>query len=281
MWSSGTSCAVTVASTGSGHILIAMFGGSTPSAVSDGVNAWVHAPNCAIGNVDCWYVLSSKPGATSIKGTVPSGGGRGVAFYEFSVGAGCSAVLDSSNSVADSTASLSQPGIPLTLKGTNDVIVQQIFSGPSILSINNGYTEAKAPTNLAAASLLNTTSGAAPAWTLQSSASANVSAIAISESCSVSGPVSVTVSPTPISLIAAQTQQFVATVTGSANTAVNWSVNPLVGSVSNSGLYTAPASLSSAQNVTLTATSAANPSQSASARCFTLDSRDSGDVFAQ
>ena len=260
-WNTGTSCAVTVAPTGSGHILIAMFGGSTPSAVSDGINTWMHAPNCAIGNVDCWYVLSSKPGATSIKGTVPSGGGRGVGFYEFSVGAGCSAVLDSSNSVTDSTASLSQPGIPLTLKGSNDVIVQQIFAGPTIVSINNGYTEGTGQTDLAVASSLNTTSGVAPVWTLASSATANVDAIAISESC----PVSISVNPLQTTLYASQRQQFVATVAGSANTAVNWSVNPPVGSISSNGLYIAPASLTAAQTVTLTATSAANPSQSASA----------------
>ncbi len=260
-WNSGTSCAVTVAPTGSGHILIAMFGGGTPTAVSDGVNAWVHAPNCTIGNVDCWYVLSSKPGATSIKGTVPSGGGRGVAFYEFSVGTGCSGVLDGSNSAADSTASLSPPGIALPLKGSNDVIVQQIFSGPNIASINNGYTGATGQADLAAASLLNITSGVAPTWTLASSATANVDAIAVSESC----PVSVTVNPPQMTLYAAQAQQFVANVAGSANPAVSWSLNPPIGSISSSGLYTAPSSLASAQTVTLTAISASNPSQSASA----------------
>ncbi len=66
--------------------------------------------------------------------------------------------------------------------------------------------------------------------------------------------------------MAAQTQQFTATVVGGANPAVNWSVSPAgVGSVSNTGLYTAPASLASPQTVMVTATSAANPSLSASA----------------
>ena len=58
----------------------------------------MHAPNCGIVNVDCWYVLNSTPGATTITGTVPNNGGRGVEFYEFSVGAGCSAYYDNSHS---------------------------------------------------------------------------------------------------------------------------------------------------------------------------------------
>jgi hypothetical protein len=66
-------------------------------------------------------------------------------------------------------------------------------------------------------------------------------------------------------LTAAQTQQFTATVTGTANTVVSWSLNPSVGTISQAGLYTAPASVSAAQNVTVTATSAADSSKSAQA----------------
>ena len=51
------------------------------------------------------------------------------------------------------------------------------------------------------------------------------------------------------------TQQFVATVTGAVNSGVTWSLEPAVGSISASGLYTAPASLSGSQTVTVRATS--------------------------
>lgn len=63
-------------------------------------------------------------------------------------------------------------------------------------------------------------------------------------------------------------EQFIATVSGSTNTSVNWSVdsvaggNATVGTISGSGLYTAPAS---SGTHTVTATSAANASKSASA----------------
>ena len=266
---SGTSCGVKVAPTGSGHILIAMFEASGVSAVSGG-GTWVHAPNCATANVDCWYVLSSISGATTITGTVTSGSGRGVEFYEFSIGAGCLAHYDSSNS-ANNIASSSQPGIALKITGLNDVIVQQIYAGQTVSSINNGYAEAAIGasgaggiTNRTAASLLNTVSGNAPSWTLASSQTAIVNAVAVSESCPAAPATSVSVSPKPIQLSASQTQQFVATAVGSANTAVNWSVNPPLGSISSSGLYTAPSSITSSQTVTVTATSAVSPSISGS-----------------
>jgi hypothetical protein len=77
--------------------------------------------------------------------------------------------------------------------------------------------------------------------------------------------VSVSVSPATVSLASAQQQQFSATVTGSANTSVTWSMNPSVGSLTSSGLYTAPYTISAGQTVTVTATSAADPSKSGSA----------------
>ncbi len=83
--------------------------------------------------------------------------------------------------------------------------------------------------------------------------------------------VAVSISPTSASVQTSATQQFTASVTGSTNTAVNWSVNgtaggdSTVGTVSASGLYTAPASVPNPATVTVTATSAADATQSASA----------------
>lgn len=83
--------------------------------------------------------------------------------------------------------------------------------------------------------------------------------------------VTVSISPTSSSLQAGQSQQFTATVTGTTNTAVNWSVNGIVGGssttgvVSSTGLYTAPPTVTSNQTVTVTVSSIADPNQSASA----------------
>jgi hypothetical protein len=72
--------------------------------------------------------------------------------------------------------------------------------------------------------------------------------------------VAVSVSPSAASLSTGGTQQFTATVTGTRNTAVTWSASG--GTVSASGLYTAP---SLAGTYVVTATSAADPTKSASA----------------
>ena len=79
-------------------------------------------------------------------------------------------------------------------------------------------------------------------------------------------PVSINVTPTSAALYGNQTQQFTANVSNTYNTAVTWSLSPSgVGTLSSSGLYTAPAMITTQQTVTITATSLANPTQSVSA----------------
>ena len=76
--------------------------------------------------------------------------------------------------------------------------------------------------------------------------------------------VSVTVAPSSAAVSAGGTQQFTATGTGSTNTAVTWKLTPATGAgtISTSGLYTAPSSVTTPQTVTITATTAANPAVS-------------------
>ena len=78
---------------------------------------------------------------------------------------------------------------------------------------------------------------------------------------SLKPPIAVSVSPANWILGPNQTKQFVATVTSSDNTAVTWSINPLVGGVASDGSYTAPANISAAQTITITATSVADPTK--------------------
>ena len=79
-----------------------------------------------------------------------------------------------------------------------------------------------------------------------------------------SSSVAISVSPATGTLVAGQSVQLTATVTGSNNQQVNWSVSG-AGSVSTSGMYTAPSSITSAQTVTVTATGAADSTKSARA----------------
>jgi subtilisin family serine protease len=77
--------------------------------------------------------------------------------------------------------------------------------------------------------------------------------------------VSVTLTPPSVTLASGGQQQFTATVSGSTNTAVTYSLSPQTGSISSTGLYSAPTNITSAQSVVLTATSSADSTKSASA----------------
>jgi len=81
----------------------------------------------------------------------------------------------------------------------------------------------------------------------------------------------VTVQPTSTTLSLGQTQQFQASLTGTTDTSVSWEVNGTAGgstsagTISASGLYTAPQVLPISPSVTVTAVSQADAQASASA----------------
>jgi hypothetical protein len=85
---------------------------------------------------------------------------------------------------------------------------------------------------------------------------------AISVSPRNGGGIQVKVSPPSATLVSNQTQTFTATVTGTSQTGVNWSAS--AGSITSGGVYTAPL-VSTATNVTVTATSNADPTRHGSA----------------
>jgi hypothetical protein len=76
------------------------------------------------------------------------------------------------------------------------------------------------------------------------------------------------VSPPVVSLSPSQTEQFTAelNIDPRLDESVMWSISPGIGAISDSGLYTAPSSVSREQAVTVTATCVADPSIYGSAR---------------
>jgi hypothetical protein len=100
-----------------------------------------------------------------------------------------------------------------------------------------------------------------------------VLAAALLSSCGGAAPIliSVSISPTSASVPVGATQQFTATVLGAKNSAVTWQVNGVaggnstIGTISSSGLYTAPAAIPSPATVTIEAVSQADSTKSASA----------------
>jgi hypothetical protein len=109
----------------------------------------------------------------------------------------------------------------------------------------------------------------APA-TIASQQTITVTATSVANTAKTAGatvtliPVAVTVGPASASLAAGKSATFTASVTGTGNTAISWTRTPAVGTVV-SGVYTAPATISTAQTVTITATSVANPNKTATA----------------
>ena len=96
-----------------------------------------------------------------------------------------------------------------------------------------------------------------------------------SQSASTGGStagISVSVFPTATSVVLGNTVPFRATVTGTANTAVNWEVagmkggDSAVGTITTAGLYTAPLVLPNPTTVVVTAVSQADPSKSGTGR---------------
>src|SRR5260221_1312067 len=157
---------------------------------------------------------------------------------------------------ANLTASQTQQ-FTATVTGSSNTGASWSIS-PQVGSISSGglYT--------APASIPSAQSVRVPASSLADPTKTAVAMVGLTPTSLGPTPVSITLGPANTSLQVSQTQQFTATVSGSSNTGVSWSLNPQVGSIA-SGLYTAPATISSAQNVTVTATSLADPTKTATA----------------
>src|SRR5579871_4919257 len=76
--------------------------------------------------------------------------------------------------------------------------------------------------------------------------------------------VTVSVSPSWISMTNGQSAAFSAAVSGASNTSVTWTT-PTVGSITSGGVYTVPTNLSAQQTINITAKSVVDPTKTATA----------------
>jgi hypothetical protein len=96
------------------------------------------------------------------------------------------------------------------------------------------------------------------------------------------GGVTVRVTPPTVNLVPTQKQQFTASVTGSSNTAVSWTVNGItagssaIGSIDATGLYTAPGAVPNPATVTIAAVAQADITKSSSASVTIVPATPSG-----
>lgn len=138
---------------------------------------------------------------------------------------------------------------------SNTAVTWSVTSGGGTISSTGVYT---APATMPASSsvTIRATSQASPS----SGANASITLVAPPPP-----PVTVSVSPATASVQIGQTQTFSATVANTSNTAVTWSIASGSGSISQSGIYTAPATMPASSSVTVRATSQASSTATATA----------------
>lgn len=194
---SGTTCVLSPAATGAGHILIiglaAQLPNRTISTLSAGCGSWAHGASQAGSNVngastDAQYCLNSTAGVTSITVTLAGGSVTNVAeLMEYSF-TGASVAYDTSNNVLNSV-NTNRVGVDLTaLTGTNDLLYQVIAltsGGISPTAISGAYTSANDfGVKYGFASAVNTVGGSAPNWTFSANSQSAGSGLAIKETSS-------------------------------------------------------------------------------------------------
>lgn len=136
-----------------------------------------------------------------------------------------------------------------TVTGSSNTAVTWTVTGAGTISAAGLYT---APATVSSPTTATVTAASVASPSTKASAAVTVQP----------KPVTVTISPTTAYVNTQTTQQF--TATASDGGPVTWTING-PGSISTTGLYTAPATVPSPATLTVTATSAASPSSSASA----------------
>ena len=172
---------------------------------------------------------------------------------------------------APTVSNLSQTSLLVGAGNSTLTVTGTGFSKASVANFN-GTTLS---TTYVSSSVLNAT---VPASALATASTANITVTNPAPAGGTSGtvaltvgPVVVFVSPSLMSLVAGQTQQFTAAVTGASNTAVNWTVNGVpggnstLGTVDTTGRYSAPDLAPVPAQIAIAATSQADPTKSTSA----------------
>jgi hypothetical protein len=172
-----------------------------------------------------------------------------------------------------STQTAISPSISVALEDASGNVVSSA-TNPIQLSLSGGAglggTLSVTPED-GIAIFSNLTVGAAgAAYTLSATSQGLISATSISFTISqpspVLAPAGVAVAPGSVTLTTSQTQLFTASVSGTSNQGVTWSLSPAAGSISANGLYTAPQAVPSSPIITITATSVSDPAISGSVK---------------
>jgi trimeric autotransporter adhesin len=251
--SSTSSTTVTVAMSGTGVSSTQVSVGVSPTSASIQTGGQQQFSASVSGTTNTAVTWTASGGSVSSNGlyTAPSSGGT------YTVTA--TSAADTSKS-ASATVTVSQP-IAVSLSPTSVNLQtggQQQFSASVSGTTNTAVTWTTSGGTVSTSGLYTAPSSGGT-YTVTATSAADTSKSA-SATITVSQSIAVSLSPTSASLQAGGQQQFTAYVSGTSNTAVNWSTSG--GTITSGGLYTAP---STAGTYTVKAVSAADPTKSASA----------------
>ncbi len=190
--------------------------------------------------------------------------------------------------IAASGAVRSSNVVTITTTAAHGFIVGQtvVIAGVTDVSFNGTFLIATVPSTTTftyTQAGTNATSGGGTASgttvTVKATSTADTTKNATA-TVSLDSGIRVSVAPLSASVGLSETLQFLATVTGTTNTTVNWSVNDVaggnstVGTISATGLYTAPTTLPSPANVTIRAAAVADTLRTAVANLVLLTASD-------
>lgn len=192
--STGTTCVLTVTSTGSGHILVVGAASQvnptrTITLISAG-GTFSHCANTPGSNsgggnsTDAQYTLNSASGVTVITVTMSSAVTSPWAVELLEVSYTGTPSIDTCNNV-NNTTTTNRGGVDLTaLTGANDLLFQIIALngvGDTVSAISGAYTTSDLGVRFGFAAAINSAVGTAPTWTFGGNSQSSGSGLAIKE----------------------------------------------------------------------------------------------------
>jgi Glycosyl hydrolases family 16 len=170
------------------------------------------------------------------------------------------------NTPATQSVTLTSSGnVPATINGAT-------LTGAGFTLLGTEFPATLNPSQTATLNIeFDPTAVSAATGQLTISSSSSTNGTAMSGTVTATPAIAVAVTPATASTTIGAIQQFAVSVTRSSDTAVTWTVSGngcsgiACGTISSSGLFTAPAAVPSSATVTITATSESDPTKSASA----------------
>ena len=186
--------------------------------------------------------------------------------------------------IASNGAVRSNNVVTITTTAAHNFVVGQVvtISGVTDTSFNGTFAIATAPSSTTF-TYSQTASNATSGGGTVSSTAVQVKATSVADTTksdtatvSLESGISINVSPKTATVGTGEMFQFFKTVTGSSNTNVTWAVTggSTNGTISASGLYTAPAAVPSPPTVMITATAAVDPNKTATASVTVVTAAD-------